>query len=175
MDEYPALAGRKLELLYCFDRLGPLTSQQALRFVVEAELMNYIDVQLALAELTEAGLIVALGDEAVRAHRLTGRGRQTLAFFETRIPAERRVAIDQAVPKWRDVFRRERQISADFAPGLSSSEYIVHMSAHENERLLFDVQLSVVSREQAAAACEAFRERAADVYEALTKLLLSAE
>ena len=51
MQRHPSETENKLLLLHAIDRLGSATSQQLLTFVVENELMDYISLQLGLAEL----------------------------------------------------------------------------------------------------------------------------
>ena len=57
MQRHPSETENKLLLLHAIDRLGAATSQQLLTFVVENELMDYISLQLGLAELDESGFL----------------------------------------------------------------------------------------------------------------------
>ena len=47
----------RLIILYTLHRLGPVTSMQLLQAMAEADLMNYITMQLALSDMESQGQI----------------------------------------------------------------------------------------------------------------------
>ena len=78
MQRHPSETENKLLLLHAIDRLGAATSQQLLSFVVENELMDYISLQLGLAELDESGFLRKQPHALGTLYALTGKGHDAL-------------------------------------------------------------------------------------------------
>lgn len=76
----------KLIILYMLNRVDfPLTNAQVGNFILEKEYTNFLTLQQAVFELTDAGLI-ATHSVGNRTHiTITAEGRNTLSFFENRI------------------------------------------------------------------------------------------
>lgn len=166
----PKLTENKLLMLYTIDCLGALTNGQTLRFFIENELMDYIDVQLSLAELTEGKLLCANLEPLGTTYSLTQLGKDAVRYFKSRIPASRRQAVDEAAGPWRDIIRRETQLFADYtaAPG---GDVIVRLAARENGALLFEMNISVPDAAQARVLCENWETRSGQVYKTVMDLL----
>ena len=76
----------KLIILYMLDHVDfPLTSAQVSDFLLEKEYTNFLTLQQAISELTDASLITthSIGN---RTHlMITVEGKNTLSFFEDNI------------------------------------------------------------------------------------------
>ncbi len=166
----PNLTESKLTLLFAAQKLGPMTNSQIVRFFLENELMDYIDVQLCLAELTEGRLFETKTSAIGAVYDLTPLGVDAVGYFATRIPASVRERISVLSIKWKQIFKHEGQVFADWvlSPG---GDYVVHLAARENGALLFEVNVAVAEKAQAETLCEAWKDRSAQVYQAVIDVL----
>lgn len=159
----PSDTENKLLLLYAVDRLGPLTAQQLLTFMTENETMDYISLQLGLAELADARLLSKQPHALGMMYTLTNRGRESLEMFEHKVPFSRKATINANVEAWRRRFRQERQIISDFKK-LSPGDYVVRLQLLEKDAHLFDLSIHVPTHKMAQGFCDAWIGQAADVY-----------
>lgn len=166
----PTLTEQKLVILYTLDKLGASTALQLLRFLVENELMDYIEMQIATAELTEAGLLRRPTHELGPLYALSEQGHQALSMFQQKIPYSRREQIERVARVWRQRFREEKQVLADFVQQ-ESGEYLVRLRLLEQELNLLDLSLSVPTREQAHQMIKNWPERAGEVYRSIMEKL----
>lgn len=161
----------KLIILYMLDRVNfPLTSAQVSEFILEKEYTNFLTLQQAISELTEAELITTqtIGN---RTHLIiTAEGLNTLSFFENRISDAIKKDIN-AFFKDREVdLRNEVSILADYYKA-TSGEYNAHLVAKEKNLRLVDITLSVPTEESAAAICDNWQRKNQDVYQFLVEQL----
>mgnify|MGYP003770843467 CR=1 FL=1 len=170
MQRRPTDIENKLLLLYAIDRLGAVTAQQLLLFMVENDFMGYISLQLGLAELDEAGLLRKQKHALGTLYALTGKGRDALSMFQRRVPHSRLSGIDEIAGDWRLRFRREKQMLADFQKK-ENGEYLVRLRLLEREEHLLDLKLSVPTHDQAQRFCDAWIEQAAGIYAHIMRAL----
>lgn len=159
----PSMTEQKLVTLCALERLGPTTALQLLRFMVENELMDYIALQLAMAELDEMGLLRKIPHELGALYALSEEGFSTLRMFHKRIPHSRMRQIEAAAPAWKHRFREEKQVMADWSQD-TMGEYTVRLRLLEGEMPLLDMSLSLPTREQAVTFCTNWPRRAGELY-----------
>ena len=76
----------KLIILHMLNRVDfPLTSAQVGNFILEKEYTNFLTLQQAISELTQAGLISARSEGNRTYLQITQEGKGTLSFFDNRI------------------------------------------------------------------------------------------
>ncbi|MBQ8554986.1 MAG: DUF4364 family protein [Clostridia bacterium] len=130
----------RLIILYTLKRLGSVTAMQLLQAMSEADLMNYITMQLALSEMEQQGQI------SMRAHPLgnlieiTGEGDFILRSFEKRIPASRRALIDQHAKAWQERFQVEQMAPAESFT-LPDGRTCLHLRLLESAATVMDLLL----------------------------------
>lgn len=163
MQRNPSDTENKLVLLHAVNRLGGVTAQQLLLFMVENEAMGYIEVQLGLAELVDADLLQKQKHALGTLYLLTGKGHDSLSMFRDRVPHSRLSAIEERVEAWRQRFRREKQMLADFQK-LSGDEYCVHLQLLERNSSLLDMKISVPTPKIAQRFCDAWIAQASSIY-----------
>lgn len=166
----PPMKENKLLLLYAFQKVGAMTNQQAMRFVMENGMMDYLDLQLSLAELTESGLLQVLPIDDSRFYTLTSRAQQTLAFFARQVPSSRLQLVDEVAEHWRKLFQRERLMTSDYVKN-AFGDYTVRLTAREYGITLVDITLNVPTHAQATSLCANWSQRAADTYRMLMDAL----
>lgn len=170
MQRHPSETENKLLLLHAIDRLGAATAQQLLAFVVENELMDYISLQLGLAELDEAGFLRKQPHALGTLYALTGKGHDALLMFKKRVPLSRLAEIDKNADVWRARFRREKQMLSTFEKK-GESDYEVRLRLLERGCDLLDLRVSVPSHEIAQRFADAWETRAGRIYETVMHAL----
>lgn len=170
MERRPSDTQNKLLLLYAVDRLGAVTAQQLLSFMVENELMDYIAMQLGLAELDDAGLLRKRAHELGTLYALTREGRRVMDLFMRRVPNARLVDVDKHIDRWRQKFRREKQILSSFEE-TEGGEYVVHLRLLEWQDDLLDLRLKVPTHKHAQRFTDAWVAQAPGIYAYLVHAL----
>lgn len=174
MRRRPTLMENKLVLLYILRKVGEMTNQQALRFVVENDIMDYIDLQLALAELLEKDMLTRVDTEFGLMHTVSGEGVRTLEMFMGNVPPSRLKQVDDLRDAWARRFKLERTLPCTYrrdADGL----YQASMRVLEPGMKLMDLQLMLPEREMARQVCENYPARADRLYAQLINLLTMPE
>lgn len=163
MQRTPSDTENKLLVLYIIERLGAVTAEQLLVFMVENEQMGYVSLQLGLAELDDAGLVRKRKHPLGTLYALTGKGRDSLSMFTPRIPQSRRGAVDKAAEAFRLRFRREKQLLADFQKR-EEGDYVVHLRLFERDVELLGLQISVPTHAHAQLFCDTWQSQASNIY-----------
>ena len=160
----------KLLILHAVNRLGAVTEQQLLTFMVENEFMDYIALRLGLSELMEGGLLREISHDLGLLYALTGKGHDALHMFQTRVPHSRLTMLDELADEWRVRFRREKQMLADFEK-LPDGSFQVRLRLQEQGEDLLDLKLNVPTHTQAQKFADAWIAKAGYVYSAVLKAL----
>lgn len=162
----------KLMILYILDNLEfPLTTGQLSEFFITRGYTSYFSFQQSLNDLAQKEFIIGESVRNSTGYHLGSLGKEALSMFENKIPPAIKKDIMDYLAEQKYALRRELDIHADYYPS-KRGEYMV--SAHIKERgtLLMDLQLNVVSREQAVQICDAWNRKSELVYEKVMELLL---
>lgn len=162
----------KLIILYMLDQVDfPLTTAHISEFILDQGYTNYLTLQQALSELTEAGLV---NSQTIRNRtRLTNtkEGSETLHFFGNRISD----AIREDIAKYFDAneiaLRSEVNIHADYYKS-TSGEFEVRMVARDKDTLLVDLTLSVPDKDMAQQMCDNWDRKNQEIYQYLMEKLM---
>lgn len=161
----------KLIILYMLDRVNfPLTSAQVGNFILEKEYTNFLTLQQAISELTDAALISTqtIGN---RTHLIiTSEGLNTLSFFENRISDTIKREINSFFKENEMELRNEVSILADYYKS-TTGEYDAHLIAKEKNIKLVDITLSVPTEESAAVICDNWQRKNQEIYQFLIEQL----
>lgn len=130
----------RLIILYTLRRLGPVTAMQLLQAMAEADLMNYITMQLALSDMESQGQITQRAHPLGNLIEVTGEGDFILRSFEKRIPASRRALIDDRADAWRDRFATEQMAPAESFT-LPDGRTVIHLRLLDKAATLMDLML----------------------------------
>lgn len=130
----------RLLILYTLRSLGPVTAMQLLQAMTEADLMNYITMQLALSDMENQGQISQRAHPLGNLIEITGEGDYILRSFEKRIPVSRRSLIDERAPGWRDRFATEQMAPAE-AFTLPEGRSVIHLRLLDKAATLMDLML----------------------------------
>ncbi len=161
----------KLIVLYMLNRVTfPLTTAQVSDFVLDREYTNFLTLQQAINELTDAGMI---SPNAIRNRThlaITDEGRETLHFFQNRISDAIKSDIDNYFRENEFALRNEVSVLGDYYKS-TSGEYEAHLVAKDRGIKLIDVTLSVPTEELAAHICDNWQNKNQDIYKYLVSEL----
>ena len=170
MLHHPTPTEQKLLVLYVMQGLGPATSEQLLRFFIEQDLMNYIDLQIALAELRENGLLRKQAHPLGAIYHPTPDGADTLSMFLKRIPYSSRSKVDDVLTGWRDKFNYERHVFHKIIAAEGGAADIKLIIMEEDEKMM-ELSLRVPDMSTANLICERWANDAASIYSRIMKAL----
>lgn len=160
----------RLVILYALGRLGPVTGMQLLEYMVELDLMNYITLQLSLAELEEQRQVARRAHPGGELWELTEEGRFALESFERRIPHSRRERMDRAAVSYQPRFRQEQLAPAD-AVTLSDGTACVRLRLMEERAAMMDMMLYMPAGQVPTMLEARWHACAQDAYEAVMAAL----
>lgn len=163
-DDKSKSAVNKLIILYILDEIDiPLTNTQITNIVLENSIINYFALQEALAEMEQSDLVKLEETEQKITFQPTEIGLKTLNIFQSKISKSVRTTLTEYISKNKDRIKKESEIQADFYKK-NEHEYIVNLKALENDIVIIDLKLSVVSAKQAKFICEKWKSSSGKIY-----------
>lgn len=154
----------KLTILYFMDRLGlSLTRDQITTVGAAYDLAPYFELQSAVAEMEEDGLLAAVPRPYGQAYALTSGGQDAVDMFKERLPVSLRDDLDSYADACREDIRRETQYTAriEQRPG---GECLVRFLFVEKEDILLSIELMFPDAASANKAAAAWPRRAEESY-----------
>lgn len=147
----------------------PITIAQITNIVLENNLINYFDLQQCLQELEESNMIIKFGNR--EAYKNTDMGLKTIELFLSRIDNDTKSIIKTYISENREKIRLETQVRSDFIKK-SDTEYIVNLKVIEEDIVLIDLSLNVVSAKQAKLICNNWENKYYQVYDQIMNILI---
>lgn len=158
----------KLIVLYMLNRVNfPLTKAQVGDFILEREYTNFLTLQQAIAELIDAGLVIAKSNRNRTHLAITNEGIATLSYFGNRINDSIKEEIDGFFTANELEMRNEVSILADYYKSVSG-EYEAHLIAKEKDITMVEITLSVPDEDTASAICVNWQKKNQEIYQYLT-------
>lgn len=163
-DDKSKSAVNKLIILHILNTIEiPLTNTQITNIVLENNIINYFALQESMVELEQSDLVRLEETKQKITFQPTEIGIKTINMFQSKIPKSVRTAITEYITKNKDRIKKESEIQADFSKK-SEHEYIVNLKAVENDMVIIDLKLSVVSAKQAKFICEKWKSSSGKIY-----------
>jgi DNA-binding PadR family transcriptional regulator len=155
----------KLVLLYLIDKMDlPLSRSQITDFVREGEYMDYYTMQQTLAEMVEGAYLEKIQDNNNTRYSITDEGVTTLDYFENHIPGRIRSRINKYVHDHFSSVKRDFEVTANYFLDTETNEYIVKCGVYEDKCVLMEINVSVVSREQAKLIQNNWKSHVSEIY-----------
>lgn len=171
--ETSKLADNKLILLYILGKAEiPLTRDQVNNIVLENNLLDYFTLQQCMTELEQSDLLKLVETSQNITLTLSENGVKALEVFSGRIYDGSKKIIDKYLSSNRTNLKKESQIIADFYKN-NEKEYIVNLKVIENNMVLIDLKLSVVSSKQAKFICEKWKNSSEKIYGQIMNTLIN--
>ncbi|MBR6770636.1 MAG: DUF4364 family protein [Lachnospiraceae bacterium] len=161
----------KLIILHMLNRVDfPLTSAQVGNFILEKEYTNFLTLQQAISELTQAGLISARSEGNRTYLQITQEGKGTLSFFDNRISDTIKDEITTFLKENEIELINEISIRGDYYKA-TTGEYHAHLIVSEKNIPLVDITLSVPTAESASIICDNWQYKNEEIYQYLIQQL----
>lgn len=162
----------KLIVLYMQDQVDfPLTRVQLFDFVLEKEYTDFFTLQQAIAELIEANLLSTQSDHNSTRLILTEQGKQTISFFENRIPTPIKEEIKAYFAENKIDIKSALSVRADYYKS-TGGEYIAQMSVKDGKETVIELSLSAPTQEAAETMCLNWQAENQEIYAYLMQKLL---
>ena len=158
----------KLMILYLIEKVDfPLSNSQISEFILD----KGYTVQRAFHELEEENMLRVKQIRNMSHYALSDEGSEAIEMFEYQIPNSIKEDIAQFLKEKEYELRKEANVTADFYPS-KGDEYTVNLKIREKESPLLEINLNVVSRDQAVYICDHWEKKHSDVYSMLIEKLL---
>ena len=155
----------KLIVLYMLNRVTfPLTKAQVSDFILEREYTNFLTLQQAIGELTDADMISpqAMGNRTNLV--ITDEGIQTLHYFDNHIGDSIKQDIDTYLEENELPLRNEVSVQGSYYKS-TSGEFEARLVAKDRDITLVDITLSVPTEELAASICDNWQNKNEKIYQ----------
>ncbi len=157
----------KLLIMHMLDEVEfPLTNAQITDFFLENEYATYFVVQKALNELIEDGFVFSNMKRNTSYYHLTSEGRESIKFFEKKIPNHMADDADMYLMNNKYQLRKEMGTVSDYYR-MNNGDYMVHCQVKEGVDSLIELKIPAPTKEVAARMCANWdeNERANDIYQ----------
>ncbi len=159
------VAENKLILLYLIDKMDiPLSNSQISQFALEEDYMNYFSIQQCLAEMVDSKFLETTQENNNTRYTINDNGLQTLDYFENNIPLQIRNRINNYVKENRKILKRDYEITANYFYDHKTNEYIVKCGVYEDDVTLMELNVSVVSKDQAKIISNNWKNNVSNLY-----------
>lgn len=162
----------KLIILFILDKVDfSLTNAQLSDFILNKGYTNYFNIQKAINELEEVGLIHGKTIRNSSYFEITKEGQETLSFFNKEIGDTIKNEIIDYLTENKYQLREEVSTVSDFYEE-KKGEYITRCYVQERGSKIVEISLNVSSEDEAVSICNNWREKSQEVYAYLMRELL---
>jgi len=113
--------------------------------------------------MVENKLLNEINDSGRLIYVNTDDGEKMLSLFKHRIPFDIKIIVDQYVQKMRSKVKKALETKADYS-FVGENNYNVKCGIYESDRVLIELKINVVSREQAVLACRNWKNNTDALY-----------
>ena len=160
-----AIVENKLLLLYLLEKMNlPMSTSQISEFVLKEGMLSFFELQQCLHEMIECKYLDAEKENNSTRYSVTDNGISLLELFEKHVPINVRNKIIKYVNENRANIKRSYETTANYFKDIQTSEYVVKCGIYEDDFMLMEVNLTVVSREQARDICDNWKNNVSKIY-----------
>ncbi|MCL2702430.1 MAG: DUF4364 family protein [Defluviitaleaceae bacterium] len=164
---------KKITLLYLVNKFDiPLASTHITQFALEQGLMNYYQVLTYLQEMVDVGYLDKSSNHGSNHFTITGDGAAALESFIKLVNNDVKNKVTKFAGENRRNVKKDFENIANHFYDRTTKEYIVKCGVYEEDMTLMELNLSVVSKEQAVAICTNWKANVAGLYGEILGLLL---
>ena len=154
----------KLMTMYTLSRVDfALTNSQIANVFLDLGYTNYFNVQYALGELVDSGLIHEEAYPDYRYYALTDSGRESIDALRSTLSSSIRSDIDDYLRKMRLEFREALSSRSEYYR-TTEGDWAVRCRVMEHTTALIDMTLTVPNETQAKAVSKEWKEKSQEIY-----------
>lgn len=165
------LAENKLLLLYVLNEIKlTISNNQLTQIILENNFINYFTLQQYISELVTSNFLEYAENNGKHKLLITNEGVRVLNLFHNRISQSKKEIIDNYLNKQIDNIKKEITVTSDYTIE-KENNFIVNLKAIENDNILIDIKLNVVSNKQARDLCSKWKNDSSALYSKIITLL----
>lgn len=169
------LSLNKLMVLFLIEKAGlPLSNTQISEFLLDSGYTDYFSLQEYLIQMIDVGLLKSSKITSHTLYDITGRGRETLEFFENHIPESTKDDMIIYLSNNKYDIRSKFEVVADYIPE-KNGDYTVSCIAREDNKNLIEINMIVTEKEEALKICDAWESSSHKIYKSLLHDLLNGD
>ncbi|MGI6071638.1 MAG: DUF4364 family protein [Lachnospiraceae bacterium] len=162
----------KLMILYMLNKLDcKLTNAQLSQFFIANKYTDYFNIQQTLSDLVSSGFIDKIVIRNTSYYSITPEGYDTLTFFKNQIPIGALDDINEFLDNNKFALKNEVGTTSDYYKH-TTGDFIAHCQVMEGKSLLYELNVSVPSEEEAKRICDNWRLASEDIYAFVMQNLL---
>lgn len=159
----------KLMVLYMLKKVNfPLSNPQLWSFFEQSGYTNYFVFQETVQGLLDANLITSESIRNILYYDITKEGNEALYYFLTDISEEIKADMNQYLSANQFQLRNETGVTADYYK-TNQFDYCVHLKVREGKNILFELNITVPTEEQAKSLSLSLEENAQTIYSYIMK------
>ena len=149
----------KLMIMHMLNKVDfPLTNTQIAQFFLENEYTTYFSVQRSINELIENGFVFLNVNRNTSYYHLTSEGRESLKFFENKIPNQIVDDVDMFLIENKYELRNEAGTVSDYYRA-ANGDYIVHCQVKEGDSTLIELNIATPDKDIASKMCANWQDK----------------
>ena len=154
----------KLMTMYTLSRVDfALTNSQITNVFLDLGYTNYFNVQYALGELVDSGLVHEEAYPDYRYYALTDSGKTSMDVLRSSLSSSIRSDIDDYLKKRRLEFREALSSRAEYYR-TTDGDWAVRCRVMDHTTALIDMTLTVPNETQAKAVSQEWKEKSQEIY-----------
>ncbi len=154
----------KLMTMYTLSRVDfALTNSQITNVFLDLGYTNYFNVQYALGELVNSGLVHEEAYPDYRYYALTDSGKTSMDALRSSLSSSIRSDIDDYLKKRRLEFREALSSRAEYYR-TTDGDWAVRCRVMDHTTALIDMTLTVPNETQAKAVSQEWKEKSQEIY-----------
>lgn len=162
----------KLTIIYILNGIDkPILKSDITELIMENDLLNYFELQLYLTELEEGSLLEVSTLDASQYYLVTEKGKATLDLFDDILTPSFVAELDILIANKLTSLKKFSEMNANYSK-LGESDYQVNLSIKEDTRVVLDIDLNLISSDQARIVVENFKSNTDLIYKKILELLL---
>lgn len=162
----------KLTILYILRGIDkPILKSDVTEMMMENDLLNYFELQLFLTELEETNLLELTESDSNQYYMITEKGKGTLELFSDILVPTFTQDLDVIISNKLSSLKKFSEMSANYSK-IGENDFQVNLTIKEDSRVVLDIDLNLISNEQARIVVENFKSNTDLIYKKILQVLL---
>lgn len=169
------LAENKLMILYLLEKANcTLTSLQIQRLLYDVDDFNYYYFQHIISELVAQDYVANYKQDEEWLYEITTQGKEVLELTGNILPGIIKLKLDGIIKEQLSKVQNEVAVTAEYIPE-NDNEFVTSLKITESHKVLFELNIYCVSKEQAKTIAENWKMHANDYYPEIIEMITKSE